>query len=140
MIQSGWELHGWLILHPVPSTIRFRMTADCVDDGARRVALLDWLADDDAAAGLDGVAADDLIRGPVGALDQDVGLDARDDVGRRVLVEDRHGVDAVEREEDFRALALRVDRPRRALVAADRRVGVQPDDQQIAVRARAACR
>ena len=77
---------------------------------------------------------DYLIGRPVGALDQDVGLDAADDVGRGVVVEDRHGVHAVERGEHFGALLFRVDRALGPFVAADRGVGVEPDDQQIAVR------
>ena len=49
-------------------------------------------------------------------FDQNVGLDAADDVGGRVLVEDHDGVDAVERREHLGALVLRVDRPRGPLL------------------------
>ena len=65
-------------------------------------------ADDAAAARLDDVAADDVVGTPVRALDEHVGLDAPDDRVRRVLVEDRDGVHALERQQDFGALRLRV--------------------------------
>ena len=51
--------------------------ATSLDDRRRRVALLDRHPHDAAAARLDRVAADDLIGRPVGALDEDVGLDRR---------------------------------------------------------------
>ena len=99
-----------------------------LDDRRRRMPLLDRDAHDAAAARFDGVAADDLIGGPVGALDEDVRLEGRDDLRRRVLVEDDDRVDRRQRGEDFGALRLRRDRPRRALVPAHRRVGVEADE------------
>ena len=56
--------------------------------------------------------------------------------GGRVLVEDHDRVDAGERGQHFGALVLPVDRAGRSLVAADGRVGVEPDDQDVAERAR----
>ena len=66
---------------------------------------------DSAPSGLDGIAADDLIGGPIGALHQDVGLHQADDVGGRVFVEDHHGIDAVERGENLRSFLFRRDWP-----------------------------
>src|SRR5207244_10398248 len=80
-----------------------------------------------AAARLDRIPSDDLIRGPVGALDEDVGLDAADDLGGRILVEDRDRVDAGERADDFRAFLLWDDRPIGALVAPHRLVWIEAD-------------
>jgi hypothetical protein len=57
------------------------------------VARLERDAYNTAVARLEGVAADDSIGRPVRAFQQDVGLDRRDDLGRRVLVEDDDGVD-----------------------------------------------
>ena len=37
---------------------------------------------------------DDVVGAPVGALDQDVGLDCGDHCVRRVFIEDRHRIDA----------------------------------------------
>ena len=66
---------------------------------------------------LDGIAADDLICGPVGALDEHVGLDAAMMSGgvSSSKIDDR--IDAGKRREHFGALELRIDRPRRTLVA-----------------------
>ncbi len=48
-----------------------------------------------AAAGLDDIAADDGVGGPIGALDQHVGSQRRDHVVRRVFVKGQNdGVDA----------------------------------------------
>ena len=52
------------------------------------------------------------------------------------IVEDRHGVNAGERRQQLGALELGVDRPGRALVPADGRVRIEPDDQQVAVATR----
>ena len=55
---------------------------------------------------------------------------------RRLVVEDRDGVDAGERREDLGALGLRRDGPGRALVRAHGSIGVDADDERVA-RARA---
>ncbi len=73
------------------------------------------------------------IRGPVGALDENVRLHAPDDVGRCVFGEDRDRVDAGQRFEHLGALRFRIDRARRTLVAAHRRVGIEANDQHVAV-------
>ena len=60
---------------------------------------------DAAAARFDDVAADDRVGGPVGAFDEHVRLDALDDLGRRLFVENHDGVDARQRGQDLRALS-----------------------------------
>src|SRR5689334_3889518 len=110
-----------------------RELLNLLDDRGRRVTLLDRLQYHRAAARLDGVAADDLIRGPVGSLDQNVGLDATDDIRRRLVVEDRHRVDAGECLEHFAAFPLGIDRARRTFVAPHRGVGIETDDQYVAM-------
>ena len=73
-------------------------------------------ADHPAAAGLDDVAADDRVFGPVGAFDEHVRLDRREsNLVRRLFVEDHDAVDARQRREDFRAFRLRGDRTTGAL-------------------------
>ena len=67
--------------------------SNLLDDRARRMPGLDRNANHAAAARLDDVAADDGVFGPVGALDEDVGLDRGDELVRRLLVEDDDGID-----------------------------------------------
>ena len=122
--------------HEQPPLSTIDRTPYLLDDRRRGVALFYRLEDDRPAARFDGVTPHDLIRRPVGTLHEDVGLDSADDVGRGVVVEDRNGVDAGERREDLGALVLGVDRPLGALVAAHRRVGIESNDQQVAVRPR----
>ena len=85
-----------------------------------------------AAGGFDLRAADDLVRAVIAPLDQDIGADRGDQLERRVFVEDRHGVDRLERAQDLGAGLGRVDRTARAFQAPHARVGVQADDQEIA--------
>src|SRR6478735_7853662 len=59
-----------------------------------------------AATGLDDVVADDLLAGIVAALDQYARLHLRDQVNRRVLLEDCDQVDRLERRQHFRSRAL----------------------------------
>lgn len=83
-------------------------------------------------ARLDGVAADDLIRRPVGPLDEDVGLDEADDLGGSVLVEDDDRVDAVERRKHFCSFMLWRNWTARSFVTSHRRIGIQSDDEHVA--------
>src|SRR2546429_9942324 len=56
------------------------------------------------------VRSDDVGVAPVTSLHQHIGLDDVDEFERRVFIEDRHEVDALERRQHFRALRLREDR------------------------------
>jgi hypothetical protein len=100
------------------------------------VAFLDRRADHAAATRLDDVTADDLIGRPIGALHENVRLEARDDSVRRVLVEDDDGIDRCERRNDLGALGFGVDRATGPLVGADRPIGVDADDERVAFGAR----
>ena len=84
-----------------------------------------------SAAGLHRVAPDDLIRGPVSPLDEDIRLHEPNDLRWRVLVENHDGINAFERGKQFRAFTFRRDRAAWSFVPADGRVAVQSDDQQI---------
>ena len=73
--------------------------------------------------------------GPIVApLDQDVGADRVDQRERGVVVEDRHGVDGLERAETSARRLGRVERAGRPFEAADARVGVEADDEEVAQR------
>ena len=99
--------------------------------------LLDGNEHDAAAARLDGVAADDLVGRPVGALDEDVRLDGRMISAGVSSSKIDDGIDARERREDLGALVLGRDRPRRALVArAPTRSELRPTISSVAVGAR----
>src|SRR5436190_13335723 len=108
--------------------------ADLLDDCGGRVTLLDRRADHHAAARLDGIASDDLVGGPVRPLHQTIRLHPRNDLCWRVVVENRHGVDTLERRQHFRPDELRVDRTSSSLVPAHGCIGVQADDEEAAVR------
>ena len=98
------------------------------------MTLLDRDADDPAASRLDGVATDNLIRLPVGALHQDVRLDRANHLGWGVLGEHRDRIDASECQEELGAFALRCHRPSFSLVAANGLVRVHTDNQRVAKR------
>ena len=100
------------------------------------MARLDRDADHPAAARLDGIAADNLIRGPVGALHQHVRLNRLDRFSRGVLVEQRDGATHSSAPMNLGALAFRRNRPSRPLVPANGSVGVQADNQRIAEQSR----
>ena len=87
-----------------------------------------------AAAGFDGVPPDDLIGGPVCALDENIRLKSLDD-----LAGCPPGKSRPPRPRPVRPALRRVrlgrDRSRRALVAPHRGVGVHPHYQRVAERA-----
>lgn len=89
-----------------------------------------------ASARLYGIAADDLIGRPVRAFDQDVRLDEAHDLRWCVLRKYHDRIDTLERGEDFSAFVFGRERPFGALVAPDRIVRVQPDNEHIAEGAR----
>ena len=88
-----------------------------------------------AAARFNGIPPDDLIGGPVCALDENIRLKGPDDLCGCVLRENNDRVDRCQRGQHFGALALGRDRPRRTLVAAHLGVGVHPHYQRVAERA-----
>ncbi len=108
-----------------------RAPTNAIENRRGRVPLLDRDAHHAAAVRLDDVAADDRVVRPVGALDEHVGLQCRDDLAGRVLVENDRRVDARERGEDLGAFVLGRDRPPLALVRAHRSIGVDADDERV---------
>ena len=102
---------------PLAGSERQRRTSDVTPsrrcaERRRMSPLLDRNENDPAAARFDGVAADDLIGRPVGALDENVGLKGVDD--RRPACPRRRSTTAstdANAASDFGALVLRRDRP-----------------------------
>jgi len=92
--------------------------------------------DDPAAPRFNDVPSDNPVRAPVRPFHQDIGLDARNGLERRVLVEHEHRIYEVEREQDLRPFLGAIDWTVGTLVRADRSVGVHSHDQCVAEAAR----
>ena len=81
------------------------------------------------------VAADDAIRGPVSAFDQDVGTDGADKFQGSIFVKFRYVVHGSEVGQDKGAGGKRVERALRPFVLAfDGQIAVQAEDQHVAQR------
>ena len=92
--------------------------------------------DHSAATSFDNVAAYDVVLAPVGALDENIGLNSVHDRVWGVLIKNHRSINARQRKQHLGALALRIDRTIAALVRPDRAVGIHADDQRVAQRAR----
>jgi len=81
--------------------------------------------------------AHDRLLAIIAAFDQHVGLESRHDREWRILIEDHHGVDGLQRRQNIRAIILGSHRALRSLVeAADRRIAIDADDQGVTESAR----
>jgi len=87
---------------------------------------------DATAGGFYFFTTDDLVPGPVTALDQHVGEQARDDFTRCRRIENQNSVHAFERGENFGSLAFGKDRTPGAFELADAGVAVEAHDERIA--------
>jgi hypothetical protein len=116
----GFRARGW------------QAFADFFQDVGGGVAGHDRRRDHAATGGFHFFAPDDLVAGPVTALDEHVGKQAGDDFARSEIVENQHGVDGFESGEDFRALALGNYRTTFALELANAGVAIEADDQDVA--------
>src|SRR3954463_7517535 len=90
--------------------------ANPFDDRGGRVSAFDWDTDDLAAPGLDDVAADNGILGPVRAFHENVRLQRADHVVRSVFVEHNDRIDASQRFQNFYPLPRRRHRTARSFV------------------------
>jgi hypothetical protein len=95
-----------------------------------------WKGNDSASCSFNFFASDDVVRPPVRALDQDAGEEARDQVARRRLIENRDVVDGRKRGENFGAIVLRHERASGTFVATNAAIAVDCDHEQVAQRAR----
>ena len=107
---------------------------DALDEPGGRAALPVGNGDDPAAVPFDDRLADDRVRLPVAALDEDVRPQAANERQRRIVVEHGDVVDGLHRCEQGHATVLVHDRPGRAFQAPDRCVAVDCDDQDVAAR------
>ena len=82
--------------------------------------------------GFDDLVANDLGTAVVAALYQYAGLDPRDQLDRRVLLEDDDEIDRLQRRQYFGAGTLVLNRAPLALQPLHRCVAVQSDDQAVA--------
>ena len=93
--------------------------------------------DDLAAARANLIGSDNRVGRIVAALDDHVWLQQLDELERRVLVEQRNGVDGLQCREDVYALSLAVHRATGAFETLDRCVAIHADHEHVSARARA---
>jgi hypothetical protein len=108
--------------------------ADLADSVAGRLAINEGGEVDAAAGGADRVAAHHPFEVVVGALDQHVGQQALDQGQRRLLVEGEDAVHVADGRDHLGALLEAVDRPVRPLQGTHAGVGVEGDDEPVALR------
>src|SRR5690348_2344928 len=80
--------------------------------------------------------SDNLVRRPIAALYENVGQQPRDHFPRRFFLKNNHRVDAFQRRQNFRALALRQNRPARSFQRTHARIAIYADDQNVSQSAR----
>jgi hypothetical protein len=100
------------------------------------MTLLDRNTDHASSTRFDDVAADDGVSRPIGAFDEHVGLQSRNDLVRRVFVKDDSSIHDAKAGEELRAFSLSVHRSAGALVSTNRSVRIDSDDESIAFLAR----
>jgi hypothetical protein len=116
-----------------PSSSRLR-PAYPVDQARGGKAFGQRDAHNPAAPRFDNVTTHDVVGGPVCAFDEHVRLNGRDHCLGRLLIKHRDGIDASQRSNELRPLALRRNGPRRPFVGAYRSVGIDRHNQGIAKR------
>jgi len=100
------------------------------------MTLLDRNTDHASSTCFDNVAADDGVSRPIGPFDEHVGLQSRNDLVRRLFVEDDSSIHDAKAGEKLRAFGLSVHRSAGALVSTNRSVRIDSDDESIAFLAR----
>ena len=109
-----------------------RPLADFLKHCGGRVTGNDGNGNDAAAGSFNFFAADDLITGPIATFGENVREERGNHAARRGIVEDDDGIDALERGEDFRALALGQHGTARAFQLANAGITVESDDEHVA--------
>jgi hypothetical protein len=113
-----------------------RPFSNFLENSSRRITRNDGNGDDATARGFHFFAAHDLVTRPIAALYENVREQSRDDLARREIVENHHGIHGLQRRENFRALALRDYRTAFALQLPHAGVAIEPDDERVAQFAR----
>lgn len=107
-------------------------SAHFLEDGRCGIARDDRHGNNDAACCFDLFPADDLIAGPIAALDKHVGEKCGNDFARRGLAENHDAVHALKRGKNFRAFVFWKNRPTRAFEFSDARVAIDANDKRFA--------
>src|SRR5580700_6782703 len=133
--QSKIGPKPWTLFRPGEVRDTRRSCLQAIHDEARACLWHQLDQRHPAAIGFDEVAPDDLIDAVVGALDQNIGLDAGDEVERRVFAKQHDSIDKSEPGENDGAGRLALDRTLRALETPHRSVVVEADHELVATRA-----
>ena len=104
-----------------------------MDEGGGAAPIEQGGEGDAAAVGFDQIPADDLLFGVISAFDEDVGADGVKEGDGGVVVEEDEIVDAFELFEDGDAVVLVDDGAFGAFEALDAGVGVDGDDEDVAL-------
>src|SRR5260370_33490454 len=110
---------------------RARPFAYFLKNGRGRMAGHDGNRDNTASRSFHFLAANDLVTWPIVALHKDIREQARDELARREVIKNHHGVHGFQGGENLGALAFGDNRAAFSLQLADTRVPVEPDDQRI---------
>src|SRR5258708_27587689 len=105
--------------------------ARATDERCGAEAVEDIDQHDLATVSVDDLVADDLVAGIVAALHQHARPDLRDQLDRRVFLEDDDEIDRLQRRQHFGARALVLNRTPLALQPFHRRIAVQSDHQPV---------
>ena len=109
-------------------------SAHSFDQIRRRKALSERDTNHRTTPSFHNIAPNDVVRTPVGAFDQDIGLHGGNQGARRVLVEHGDSINAAQRRDEFGTLAFRRNRASPSFVGPHRPIGVDPDDQRVTER------
>jgi alpha-beta hydrolase superfamily lysophospholipase len=109
-----------------------RPFSNFLEKSSRRITRNDGNGDDATARGFHFFAAHDLIARPIAALYENVREQSRDDLTRREIIENHHGIHGLQRRKDFRALALCDYRTALTFQLPHTSVTIQADDERVA--------
>ena len=107
------------------------MADNSFDNISSRIARFQRQGKHLAAGGFHFFPARDKVR-PIGAFDEHIRKNGRNQIARRRLVEQSDGIDSFERQGEFRAFLFRDERPGRPLGAPRTGIGVQGENENVA--------
>ena len=103
---------------------------DSLDRVGCGMAGREFCQNDTSAMRFDNIASTHIVR-PIMPLDENVRQDGLDERSRLVLVKDNDSIDGAQSGKDYRAIALRIDRPAETFNSKHRGIAVQTDNQCI---------